>query len=152
MPVRERTFLAAILLLGLALIGCSNAPTSPVWASIALSKAQSQWRGAGLSSYQFRSSVSCFCGDEYRGPLRVTVRQGRVTAVVDIATGASRPLTYRQPVDSVFGLVRTEIAERPNRLQVTYDPSLGFPKTLTYGTPENDGGGYITIDSVQAIP
>ena len=63
-----------------------------------------------------------------------------------------RPLNYRQSVDSVFLAAATEIMVRPDRLHVTYDVSLGYPRTLTYGTPENDGGGYISVDSVRAVP
>ena len=146
-----RNAVRALLLIG-ALVACSNDPMSPFWASLTLDKAWARWNSAGLRNYRFRSSVSCECLPEYVVPMRVTVRQGQVTEVVNAATGVSRPLTYRQPMDSIFALVRQEIRERPERLQVTYDPGLGFPRTLTYGTPENDGGGHITIDSVQAIP
>ena len=146
-----RNAVRALLLIG-ALVACSNDQMSPFWASLTLDKAWARWNSAGLSNYRFRSSVSCFCLDQYTRPMRVTVRQGQVTEVVDIATGTARPLAYRQPVDSIFALIRTEIAERPERLQVTYDHSLGFPRRLTYGIRETDGGGDITIDSVQAIP
>lgn len=148
---RPRRIVRSLLLCS-ALAACSNDPTSPFWASLTLAKARARWNGAGLSNYRFLSSVSCECLYEYSRPLRVTVRQGQVTEVVDIATGTARPLAYRQPVDSIFALIRTEIAERPERLQVTYDHSLGFPRRLTYGIRETDGGGDITIDSVQAIP
>ena len=104
---------------------------SPVWASVELSAAKERWQRAGLTNYSFTSSVTCFCRDEYIVPMRVTVRHGQVTDVVDIRTGASRPLPYRQPVDSIFGLVRVEIRERPERLTVSYDRTLGFPRTLT---------------------
>lgn len=152
MTPSRRTVSSLALLLSSSLLGCAADPTSPIWASLTLGAAKERWQKAGLTNYSFTSSVTCFCRDEYVVPMRVTVRHGQVTDVVDIRTGASRPLTYRQPVDSIFGLVRVEIRERPERLTVSYDRTLGFPRTLTYGTPENDGGGYITIDSVQAIP
>jgi hypothetical protein len=63
-----------------------------------------------------------------------------------------RPVNFRQPIDSIFAAAAREIAVRPGRLQVTYDPILGYPRTLTFGTPENDGGGYIAVDSVRALP
>lgn len=110
------------------------------------------WRSSGLVNYTFKSTVLCFCGPEYTAPMTVTVRGGAVISVVDRSTGAVRPLNYRQSVDSVFSAAATEIMVRPDRLHVTYDVSLGYPRTLTYGTPENDGGGYISVDSVRAVP
>ena len=152
MTLRPRTLVAKTLLLGSVLVGCSTDPTSPEFARTELSTALRRWRSASLTNYTFRGVIACYCIVDYTKPMRVTVRQGRVTEVVDIATGSARPTDFRPSVDSVFGLVLREIAERPERLQVTYDPTLGFPRTLTYGTPENDGGGYISIDSVVAIP
>jgi Family of unknown function (DUF6174) len=150
---RRHTFLRRTgFLFSLLMAGCSTDPTSPFWASATLDTAIGRWRDARVTHYSFRSTVSCFCSLEFVMPKRVTVRDGRVTAVVDIATGVSHPTEWRQSIDSVFTLVRREIRERPERLEVTYDRQLGYPRTLTYGTPENDGGGYITVDSVQVIP
>lgn len=135
-----------------ALAACSSDPISPNVEALTLGAAQARWKSAGLASYRFVSHASCECLIQYAGPLLVTVRQGRVTEVVDVATGAARPVAYRQPVDSIFALIRTEIAERPEQLQVTYDHSLGFPRMLVYGNRERDGGGDITMDNVQVIP
>ena len=150
-PRRLATMLIAVLLSS-STVGCAKDPTSPFWASARLSGAEARWKKAKLTNYSFISAVSCFCLEDYARPLRVTVRQGRVTAVFDVRTGAARPVSYRQPMDSIFAMVRLEIVERPERLNVSYDEALGFPRTLTYGTPENDGGGTITIDSVLTIP
>ena len=152
MSRRRLATIAFAVLLSSSISGCSKDPASPFWASARLSDAEARWQKAGLPAYSFISSVSCFCLDDYVRPLRVTVRQGRVTAVSDVRTGAARPVSYRHPMDSIFAMVHREIVERPERLNVSYDPALGFPRTLTYGTPENDGGGTITIDSVRAIP
>ena len=145
-------FRSSVFLFSSLIAGCSTDPNSPFWASAKLDTALRHWRGANLTNYSFRSSVSCFCPSEFIVPMRVTVRGGRVTDVVDAATGVSHPTDWRQSIDSVFSLVRREIRERPERLEVTYDATLGYPRTLTYGTPENDGGGYISIDSVRAVP
>jgi hypothetical protein len=128
--------------------GCST-PTEP---EQNFDFALARWKAAGLSNYSFRSSVSCFCRDDYGAPMTVTVRDGEVVAVVDRVTGAARPLNYRQPIDSLFAMVAVEIRVRPERLRVTYDAARGFPRTLTYGTPENDGGGSIVADSLRELP
>ena len=152
MPKTHNFARLAALMLSLLTGGCGTDPTSPASAWSALNTAVGRWSNAGLVNYRFRSTVSCFCSPEFTAPMLVTVRGGVVTEIVTSATGASQPITYRQTIERMFSVVRSEIRERPERLQVTYDPTLGFPRTLTYGTPENDGGGYISIDSVVAIP
>jgi Family of unknown function (DUF6174) len=81
----------------------------------------------------------------------VTVIGGRVSAVTNKATGAAVPLAYREPIDSVFVFLRREQTTRPENLTVTFDAELGYPRSIKYGTPENDGGGYITISNLRAI-
>jgi hypothetical protein len=116
-----------------------------------LTAAIQRWQASGLVSYQFRRTTSCYCPADFVRPVTITVRAGQVVAVADRATGEPRELSRGASIDSLFRMVATEIRDRPERLQVTYDAQLGFPRTLTYGTPENDGGGYITADSVVAI-
>ncbi len=115
-------------------------------------KALTRWRRAALVNYSFRRTVSCFCVPEYTFPMTVTVRNRAVVSVVDRATGAVRPLNYGLSIDSLFNIAAEEIHLRPERLQVTYDVALGFPRNLTYGTPENDGGGFIRVDSLTVVP
>jgi Family of unknown function (DUF6174) len=129
--------------------GCSGGITEP---ELTYQAALSRWRDAGLKNYSFRSTVHCFCLLVYSNPMTVTVRNGQVVSVVDRVSGAVRPTSYRQPIDSLFAMAAEEIRLRPERLQVTYDPALGFPRTLTYGMPETDGGGFIYADSLRAEP
>jgi Family of unknown function (DUF6174) len=146
--VWTRRCVTAVSVLSLsAALACSGA-TEP---ELQFDEALARWRRSGLINYSFRSAVSCFCPVEFTLPMTVTVRNGQVVQVADRATGAARPLTYRASIDSLFAAVAREIRDRPERLQVTYDEALGFPRSLTYGTPENDGGGYIKADSVQAL-
>lgn len=114
--------------------------------------ALARWHRTGLTKYRFKSTQSCFCTVDYTAAMTVTVRSGLVVSVVDRATGASRPLEFRQPIDSVFAMVRQELIARPSRLEVEYDPALGYPRRLKYGTPENDAGGFIYLDSVVVAP
>lgn len=147
-PMRRRR-ISPLLLLGAALLfGCAGSTE----AEQEFENALGRWRRAGLVNYSYRSTVSCFCASEYIIPMTVTVRNGAVVSVVDRATGASRPLTYRVTIDSLFSTAAEEIRVRPERLQVTYDVALGFPRSLTYGTPENDGGGFIRADSLAVVP
>lgn len=148
MPMLNRSASALIVLLSLSGSACSSSTD----AERDFEAAFARWHRAGLVNYAFKSTLLCFCGPDITVPMTVTVRNGVVVSVVDRGTGAPKPLTYRSSIDSLFSKVSEEIRLRPGRLQVTYDPALGFPRSLTYGTPENDGGGYITADSVAVVP
>lgn len=148
--LRRRAAFLSLLLLPL-LSGCLS-PTEGSADTVDLQQARSRWQRANLRSYSFNSGVICFCPREYTRTATVTVVNGVVSAVVDAATGESRPLDWRRSVDSLFAMVAVEVQQRPERLQVTYDPVLGYPTSLTYGTPENDGGGYITTSDLRPRP
>ena len=148
MPMLNRSAAALIVLLCSGASACSSSTD----AERDFEAAYARWHRAGLVNYAFKSTVQCFCVPGYTNPMTVTVRNGIVVSVVDRMTGAPKPLTYRTSIDSLFSQTAEEIRIRPGRLAVTYDPALGFPRSLTYGTPENDGGGYIMADSVSVVP
>ncbi len=153
MRPRSLSCCLAVALAGLIFGGCGKEdPTAPLPQISRISAAQNTWKAANLRSYSFYSRVSCFCLDEYAAAKRVTVQAGVVTEVVDVRTGIPVPLTWRQPVDSLFALALREAIELPSRLEVTFDPRLGYPKRLSFGRQEVDAGAVIVIDSLRAIP
>jgi Family of unknown function (DUF6174) len=152
MPIRTLRATLTTVLLSSILLACGRASaTGTDGLSLDLNGAAQKWQRAGLQNYTFESAVSCYCPLEYIGPHLVTVRSGLIASIVNKSTGAPVPIDFRQPIDSVFAFLRREQATRPQNLTVTYDALLGYPRTVKYGTPENDGGGYITIDNVRAI-
>jgi Family of unknown function (DUF6174) len=114
-----------------------------------LRAAEARWRESGFASYRYVSQVSCFCGSV--GFADVTVLNGAVTSVVRRSDGVSEPVRNRQSIDSLFAFVRREIDRQPERLRVSYDPTLGYPLEIYWGTPENDGGGFIGSTEVQGL-
>jgi hypothetical protein len=111
--------------------------------------AEARWRERGLASYRYVSTVSCFCGSI--GAADVTVINGVVTSVVRRSDGVTEVMPSRAPIDSLFTFIRQQLDERPERLSVTYDQILGYPRAIQWGTPENDGGGFIGAEGVQAL-
>ncbi len=138
------------LLLGLG--GCASDPTAPLPLTWRINEAQRRWQKANISTYGFNSSVSCFCLDEYSSRKAVFVRNGVVVDVRDAQTGIQRPLNYRQPVDSLFALLRREAFSAGGKLTVEFDGRLGYPTRISYGQQEVDGGGVITIDRLVQFP
>ena len=135
---------AAVAVLLIILAGCD--PLGSTAREDDLDAAQARWRSAGLTSYRYVHGLSCFCA--YVGPALVTVRSGAVVQVVSRTDNTEQPVATRPSIDSLFAFVRQELQRAPANLIVTYDPVLGYPRTVKWGTPENDGGGYISADSV----
>jgi hypothetical protein len=138
--VSART-LTGSLLLALLLTACSD--TSEPGGLF--SEAEDRWERAGYSAYVFTAERSCFCTEEGRGPVRVTVRNGAVTSVVMISTGAAVETDVWFTIEGVFDLIREQLRTLPSRLDAEYHQTLGYPTKVTYGTPENDGGGIIFV-------
>jgi Family of unknown function (DUF6174) len=111
--------------------------------------AQARWRERGFVSYRYVSQVSCFCGSV--GFADVTVLNGAVVSVVRRSDGVSEPVQNRQSIDSLFAFIRREIERQPERLRVRYDATLGYPVEISWGTPENDGGGFVGAREVQGL-
>ncbi len=133
--------------------GCSKAdPTATLPLTLRIADAEEKWRAANIRSYSFNSRILCFCVDEYGTTKRVTIRSGVVAQVVDSATGASVPLTWRQPVESLFVLLRREALDLPSRLEVSFDAKLGYPRRISYGAQEVDGGGVIVVENLRELP
>lgn len=130
MPILPRAGGAreTILALGLALAACGS-PFSPSGQRGDLEEARRTWSRQGIDSYTFTVSQLCFCGPDVRGPLAVVVSRGRVVSVTDAETGAARtphpvvPLT----VEALFAKVEDAIDRRAHRVDVRYDPRLGYP-------------------------
>jgi hypothetical protein len=124
-----------------AVTGCSDT----LEPSGVFSSAEQRWENASYSSYAFTAERSCFCSDEGRGPVRVTVLNGSVTSVVMIATGVTVEADGWFTIEGLFDLIREQLETLPSRLDAEYDAALGYPTKVTYGTPENDGGGIIFV-------
>lgn len=131
---------------------CSGADaTAPVPQLQRLSAAESAWQDSRPANYSFVGTVYCFCLSAGE-PRLVSVRDGVVVTVINRRTGASESTRFQQPVDSLFALIRREARDLPSRLEVTYDARLGYPRRISYGQQEVDGGGVILVDSLRADP
>ena len=136
-------------LLTLSLAGCLG--KSPD-ITLGVTTQRQLWQSNNAKNYTYVSSHSCECVPNFAGPLRVTVRNNVVTAIVIEPSGQVVPSNYRTTIDGLFDLIDSEYRSRPSLLEVTYHASLGYPTRVKYGTPENDGGGIITVTSLTVNP
>jgi Family of unknown function (DUF6174) len=148
--ITRRAAVGGAMMLSALLAGCGLHPFGDDDSHASqLRAAEARWRESGFTSYRYVSRVSCFCASI--GDADVTVLNGAVISVVRRSDGVSEPTRYRQSIDSLFAFVRREIDRQPERLRVSYDATLGYPLAIYWGTPENDGGGFIGSSEVQGL-
>jgi len=124
------TRLAWLAVFGLSLAAC-GASLGPVDERLVdLEANQARWDSSGPGSYVYGVERLCFCGVEYRGPVRVTVVDGSAVEHVYIDSGLVVPPVVAQAfptVDGLFSLLRSAIEGDAAEVNVTYDPTLGVP-------------------------
>jgi uncharacterized protein DUF6174 len=108
------------------LIACSVA-TGP---GLEFATARARWAQRGPGSYSITVRRSCECLPEMMGPVVVTVRNGVVESRQYTTNGAAVPSEYAElfpPVDGLFGVIETARRDGAARLDVSYDPTFGYP-------------------------
>ncbi|HEY0016984.1 MAG TPA: DUF6174 domain-containing protein [Longimicrobium sp.] len=126
--------------LALVLAGCA-APLAQAGAGAQDASAQRQrWNQQGMDDYRFVLTRECFCLG--RGPVQVTVRDGRVAAVRNPQTGAEVPeqeAVGALTIDALFDRI-AEAQANGEHTVIEYHPTLGYPTVAEIGTLANDAG------------
>jgi hypothetical protein len=119
----------AAALLTFTLAACSSA-TAP-GRDVALARAR--WAQRGPASYSITVARSCECLDEWTGPVVVIVRNGVVESRHYTRDGAAVPPQYADlfpSVEGLFGIIETARREGAAQLDVSYDPTFGYPARI----------------------
>lgn len=139
---RAPHLLAVALALGAALTACSD-PFGPEQAE--LERARALWEARGAEDYRYEFRTLCFCLNLHG---LVEVRDGAVVAVTDLETGepvTGDPFDRYPTVEELFDTLAQWIAREPFRMEVTYDPELGYPRSASFDFEET------VIDEEQAF-
>ena len=123
---RVRTGMAAVLMV---LGACGDDLTGPA-RSADLERARQRWRAARPAEYAYTLRRSCFCGPEVTRPVQITVRNGTVVELRYADTGVlvdARWTPLFPSIDGLFTIIDDAIARRAERLDLTFDLTLGYP-------------------------
>ena len=97
-----------------------------------LQRNRQRWASVGIRDYEFDFRRSCFCTADATEPVHIVVRNGAITSVVRTRDGqpASTQLTVWPRVDELFADVQQRLEQRAERLDVQYDPTYGYPRSI----------------------
>jgi hypothetical protein len=117
-----------------------------------LAEQRQRWERQGIDDYRVAFSRECFCAQP--GTVQVTVRDGRVTDVRQVANGQPVPretLPEYLTVDALFDAIAAA-QSRNDYTSSRFHPTLGYPVEAEIGTLANDAGvryilsGLVPID------
>jgi hypothetical protein len=115
---------------------------------------QQLWENLGIRNYQFQYMVSCFCGFSGPNPALITVADGMVVKVEPPEGGAPvpQPLNSWPTIDSLFAIISRVSTGDPDVLDVEYDETYHYPKTIHFDPVERVGDDEITYRVQRFIP
>jgi len=104
-----------------------------------LQRSEKLWQSQNLKSYDFTLTRQCFCPEEWRGPVNISVRNGTVTSVTYTTSGQAAEADRFGDVDTIdelFDVIRdayegnNTFDQKAEAVNVTYHPELGYPQTI----------------------
>jgi len=120
-------------MLGAGLTSCNITGTSVrTEQELDLARNRQRWASAGVHDYEFDFQRSCFCLPQATEPVRIVVRRDAIVSVVRTSDGQSASTSYTvwPRVDELFLDVQQRLEQHTERLEVSYDPTYGYPRSI----------------------
>lgn len=104
-----------------------------------LARNEKLWKSQNVTSYDFTLARSCFCPEDWRGPVNIQVINGTVTSVKYVSNGqtaSSEIFSNSDTIEKLFGIIRDAYGgtgafnQKAETVNVTYHPDLGYPLTI----------------------
>jgi hypothetical protein len=129
-------------LVGLAALACSLSlgmscsitdPGGRSAESLDLARNRQRWTSARLHDYEFDYQLLCFCAPDATEPVHIVVRGDVIVSVVRSRDGLPAVTKYGgwPRVDELFSDVERRLEQPVARLDVTYDATFGYPRSIT---------------------
>lgn len=96
----------------------------------ALAEARARWQGTGINTYSMtiqRSSFHQLAVWPNSKPLKLKVRDGHATGNL---AGVDSTWLQSLTVDGLFGYIESQASQRPDCLNVKFDPMFGYPTSI----------------------
>ncbi|MCH2476238.1 MAG: DUF6174 domain-containing protein [Gemmatimonadetes bacterium] len=138
-----------VRLTALVLLSACASPTTP---ENDLAEYRALWEAQGLRDYTFDVRRVCYC--QFMGDVRVTVQDGVITGVTELASEIARdPETFRT-INSLFDLVQDAYERDAHEIQVEFDPGRGYPTRIWIDYVEmmaDEEMGFTLLSDVTAL-
>lgn len=116
-----------------ALSSCSiTDPSARSGDELELARNRQRWASARIYDYEFDYQRTCFCPPELTEQVHIVVRDDAIVSVVRMSDGqpANGIYTVWPRVDDLFLDVQRRLEQHVERLDVTYDEALGYPRSI----------------------
>jgi hypothetical protein len=145
-----------LLLLGTALMVLATA-CSPTHAT-ELDRNRSLWETQAIGHYSFDLNITCFCAIIGMMPLSIEVQDGQLVSInpadgTDISN-LSGIYENVSTIDKLFETIEQAAGQDPATLNVSYDPTYGYPISIYLdpaASTADDEIGY-DVSNFQALP
>lgn len=117
----------------IGLTSCSiTSPSGRTGDELDLARNRQRWASASIHDYEFDFQRICFCTPEATQQVHIVVRHDAIVSVVRTSDGrpAISSSTVWPRVDELFLDVQQRLEQRIERLDVSYDPTFGYPRSI----------------------
>ncbi len=142
-----------LLVLTLILTACTSS------AATEFDKNLAKWQAAKITHYSYSLSVSCFCAFMDQMPVKIEMKDGEIVSVTvtngNVITSTDDLyliLKSYAGMDMLFNQVKAA-SENADKVEVTYNPSNGFPTSIAIDQIEDavDDELYITVGDFKIL-
>ena len=131
-PSFRLRFAGALALLAVA-AGCGDVGPEVGGLAGDVARQRQIWEARRSDRYVFELERQCFCAEDARGPVRITVDGSR--AVSRVYTGSGREVAVAfadlfPTVDGLFDVLEDALERSADRVDVTWDPVSGAPSSF----------------------
>jgi hypothetical protein len=160
LPKHRSRILALAIALTALLAGATSCSITGTSArtdeELELARNRQRWASSNTHDYEFEFRRTCFCLTEATEQVRIVVRGDAIVSVVRTRDGqpASTTFTVWPRVDELFADVQQLLEQRPERLEVSYDPTFGYPRSIVVDRElmAVDAGYALTAGNLRRLP